>query len=84
MKQIKEIVNSLEEWIKEDGDAKRSYILFCVDGIDGDKGVTAVLGDNIDLTASIADAMLAEKRIECLIKGATAVFDVKQKYDKRR
>lgn len=82
MKQIKEIVKSLDEWQK-DGDAKRSYILFCVDGINGDKGITAVLGNVVDLMTSIAKAMLADKRIECLIKGATVVFDVKQKYDKK-
>lgn len=83
MKEIKEIVKSLEEWQKEDGPEKRSYILFCVDGIDGTNGKTAVLGDPVGLTASIAKAMLADKRIEGLIKGATVVFDVQQKYDKK-
>lgn len=60
---------------------KRSYILFCVDGIDGDKGITAVLGDPVDLTASIARVMLEDKRIAWLIRWATGVFDIKQKDD---
>lgn len=80
MKEIKEIVKSLEEW-QEDGDAKRSFILFCVDGINGDKGITAVLGDPVYMTASIAHAMLEDKRIECMIKEATRVCDIKQKDD---
>lgn len=80
MKQIEEIVNSLEEW-QEDGDAKRSFILFCVDGINGDKGITAVLGDPVDLTASITHAMIEDKRIEWVIRGATGVLDIKQKDD---
>lgn len=83
MKQIKEIVKSLEEWQKEDGPEKRSYILFCVDGIDGDECTTAVFGDTIDLTASIANTMLADKRIEGLIKGATVFCDIQQGYDKK-
>lgn len=85
MKQIEEIVNSLEEWQKEkeDGPEKRSYILFCVDGIDGDESTIAVFGETIDLTASIANAMLADKRIDGLIKGATVVCDIKQRYDKK-
>lgn len=48
MKQIKEIVESLEEWQREDGPAKRTYLLFCVGGIDGDECTTAVSGDTIE------------------------------------
>lgn len=81
MKQIKEIIKSLDEWQKEDVPAMRSYVLFCVDGIDGDKGTTALLGNVVDLTASIALAMLEDKRIECLIKGATEVCNIQQKDD---
>lgn len=85
MKQIEEIVKSLENWQKEDGPAKRSFILFCVDGIDGDKCKTAVLCDPVDLTASIARAMLEDKRIEFLIKGATVVAsDFKEKFNKKK
>lgn len=81
MKQIDEIVKSLVEWQKEDGPAKRSYLLFCVDGIDGDEYRTTMLGDIGSLGASIAQTMLADKRIECLIKGATEVCNTKQKDD---
>lgn len=84
MKRIKEIIQSLEEWRKEDGPAKRSYILFCVDGIDGDKGINSVSGDPVDLVASIAECMLSEPTIKCLIKGAIEVCEIKEELDKRK
>lgn len=84
MKEIKEIVKSLEEWQREDGPAKRTYLLFCVGGIDGDECTTAVSGDTIDVVASISQAMLSDKRMECLIKGATRVFSIKRKLDKKK
>lgn len=82
MKQVEEIIQSLGEWQKEDGDAKRSYLLFCVDGISGEKCVTSVSGNLVDLVASVAESMLSDNRIYSLIKGATNVCEIKEGLDK--